>query len=130
MKPKSHRLYKEAIMYRLFLFIIITSILLSLTAEGEIMAVRHKRYEVEGVQFHPESVATAVGRRIVQRKSPLRPAVTVSLVVADSVSVSDTSDGPSAQACVVTIVSIAPVTIMVTSAYTSVWITASPPGPT
>jgi anthranilate synthase/phosphoribosyltransferase len=36
------------------------------TAEGEIMAVRHKEYEVEGVQFHPESVATAVGRRIIQ----------------------------------------------------------------
>ena len=36
------------------------------TAEGEIMAVRHREYEVEGVQFHPESVATAVGRRIIQ----------------------------------------------------------------
>jgi anthranilate synthase/phosphoribosyltransferase len=36
------------------------------TVEGEIMAVRHRRYEVEGVQFHPESVATAVGRRIIQ----------------------------------------------------------------
>ena len=36
------------------------------TAEGEIMAVRHRDYEVEGVQFHPESVATTVGRRIIQ----------------------------------------------------------------
>jgi anthranilate synthase/phosphoribosyltransferase len=36
------------------------------TAEGEIMALRHKEYDVEGVQFHPESVATAVGRRIIQ----------------------------------------------------------------
>jgi anthranilate synthase/phosphoribosyltransferase len=36
------------------------------TAEGEIMAVRHREYEVEGLQFHPESVATAVGRRIIQ----------------------------------------------------------------
>jgi anthranilate synthase/phosphoribosyltransferase len=35
------------------------------TSEGEIMAVRHREYEVEGVQFHPESVATAVGRRII-----------------------------------------------------------------
>ncbi|MBN2552987.1 MAG: bifunctional anthranilate synthase component II/anthranilate phosphoribosyltransferase [Spirochaetales bacterium] len=36
------------------------------TAEGEIMGVRHKEHAVEGVQFHPESVATAVGRRIIQ----------------------------------------------------------------
>jgi len=36
------------------------------TAEGEIMALRHKHHDVEGVQFHPESVATAVGRRIIQ----------------------------------------------------------------
>jgi anthranilate synthase/phosphoribosyltransferase len=36
------------------------------TAEGEIMALRHRDYDVEGVQFHPESVATAVGRRIIQ----------------------------------------------------------------
>jgi anthranilate synthase/phosphoribosyltransferase len=36
------------------------------TAEGEIMAVRHREFEVEGVQFHPESVATVVGRRIIR----------------------------------------------------------------
>ncbi len=36
------------------------------TAEGEIMGLRHKEFEVEGVQFHPESVATAVGRRMIQ----------------------------------------------------------------
>jgi para-aminobenzoate synthetase component II len=35
------------------------------TAEGEIMALRHRRFEVEGVQFHPESILTTHGKRLV-----------------------------------------------------------------
>lgn len=36
------------------------------TADGEIMAVRHKEYPVFGLQFHPESIYTQHGKRMIE----------------------------------------------------------------
>jgi anthranilate synthase/aminodeoxychorismate synthase-like glutamine amidotransferase len=36
------------------------------TDAGEIMGVRHKEYIIEGVQFHPESILTAVGKDLLR----------------------------------------------------------------
>jgi anthranilate/para-aminobenzoate synthase component II len=36
------------------------------TPEGEIMGVRHRTLEVEGVQFHPESILTPDGPRLME----------------------------------------------------------------
>ncbi|KUP20905.1 aminodeoxychorismate/anthranilate synthase component II [Paenibacillus sp. DMB5] len=36
------------------------------TAEGEIMALRHREYPIEGVQFHPESIITDHGHTMLR----------------------------------------------------------------
>jgi anthranilate synthase/aminodeoxychorismate synthase-like glutamine amidotransferase len=36
------------------------------TADGLIMGLRHRRYRVEGVQFHPESIMTPAGKHLLR----------------------------------------------------------------
>ncbi len=36
------------------------------TDQGEIMGIRHRKYMVEGVQFHPESILTDCGSRLIE----------------------------------------------------------------
>ena len=36
------------------------------TEDGEIMGVRHKKFEVEGVQFHPESILSEHGHAVLK----------------------------------------------------------------
>lgn len=43
------------------------------TSEGEIMGVRHKTLPAEGVQFHPESVLTPEGNRLLANFLELDP---------------------------------------------------------
>ena len=42
------------------------------TAEGEIMGLRHKRYPIEGVQFHPESIMTEHGHALLRNFVAMR----------------------------------------------------------
>ena len=42
---------------------------LTVTAEsedGEIMGIRHRSHMTEGLQFHPESIMTTVGKRLLR----------------------------------------------------------------
>jgi anthranilate synthase component 2 len=36
------------------------------TDDGEIMGVRHKEYDIEGVQFHPESILSEHGHQLLK----------------------------------------------------------------
>lgn len=38
----------------------------ALTEDGEVMAVQHKEYKIYGVQFHPESIMTPDGKKMLR----------------------------------------------------------------
>ncbi len=38
----------------------------SMDDEGRIMSIKHKQFDVEGIQFHPESVLTPLGDKIME----------------------------------------------------------------
>jgi anthranilate synthase/phosphoribosyltransferase len=38
----------------------------AVSADGEVMGVRHREHLVEGIQFHPESIASELGKRCLQ----------------------------------------------------------------
>lgn len=38
----------------------------ALSDDGQVMALRHKQYDIHGIQFHPESVLTPQGRIIIK----------------------------------------------------------------
>ena len=41
-------------------------IVTALSKENQIMAIKHKEYDVHGIQFHPESILTPQGKTIIQ----------------------------------------------------------------
>lgn len=43
------------------------------TAEGEIMGLSHKEYQLHGVQFHPESILTGVGKDLLRNFLDMTP---------------------------------------------------------
>ena len=38
----------------------------SVSDEGQIMSLRHRKYDIRGIQYHPESVLTLDGKQIIK----------------------------------------------------------------
>lgn len=46
--------------------LVVTASVKSIGQTPEIMGLRHKKYPIEGIQFHPESFATEAGRKMLE----------------------------------------------------------------
>ncbi len=53
------------------------------TSEGEIMGVRHRQLPLEGVQFHPESLLTPMGDRLLRNFLDMTPVLVGDRLEAD-----------------------------------------------
>ncbi len=68
------------------------------SSEGEIMGLRHKKYPVEGVQFHPESVASEAGHHLLKnflnyKRESLKPrAILTSIMKHKSLTFEEAAD--------------------------------------
>ena len=58
--------------------------ILAETSDGEIMGLRHRRFPIHGVQFHPESILTEEGKRLLTNFLALRTPGGVSKRIAKS----------------------------------------------
>lgn len=57
------------------------------SADGEIMGLRHRKHQVEGVQFHPESAGSQGGKTLIKnflnyRREPFEPKVSLTGIMA------------------------------------------------
>ena len=48
------------------------------TEDGEIMGIRHKEHLTEGIQFHPESIMTPIGKRLLRNFIELKEDISCS----------------------------------------------------
>jgi anthranilate synthase/aminodeoxychorismate synthase-like glutamine amidotransferase len=55
------------------------------TDDGIIMGLRHRRYPIEGVQFHPESILTPVGKDLLANFIGTVPALVAAAAGADAI---------------------------------------------